>query len=117
MPHWDSRNSLWTEHALFGAMYLIADSSVERLAWPAGETAERDARTQEFRGWYWKDQLDAEQKMTRLMYPNYFNTFCDRLKADSLYATIVGNRSTVLRLMGNIEEADKHVQEAEDFTR
>jgi tetratricopeptide (TPR) repeat protein len=117
LPHWDSRNSLWTEYALFGAIWLIADSSVEQLAWPTGEMAERDAKTQEFRGWYWKQFLDAEQKMTRLMYPNYFNTFCSRLRADSLYAILVGNRSTVLRLMGSTEEADKHLQEAEDFTK
>jgi hypothetical protein len=48
-------------------------------------------------------------------YPNYFNTFCARLRADSFYATLIGNRSTVFRLMGNVEEADKHQQEAEDF--
>src|SRR5262249_35426112 len=56
------------------------------------------------------------QKTTRLFYPNYFNTFCARLRADSRYATLVGNRSTVLRLMGKIDEADKFGQEAEDFT-
>jgi hypothetical protein len=77
--------------------------------------AERDARTQEFRGWYWQDRLDAERKLVRLYLPNYFNTFCARLRADSLYANLVGNRSTVLRLMGNIEQADQHLKEAEDF--
>jgi tetratricopeptide (TPR) repeat protein len=115
LPHWQSRADLWTEYALFGAIYLVADSSL-CLAWPTGEMGERDARTREFGGWYWQDCLDAEQKMTRLFLPNYFNTFCARLRADPLYANLVGNRSTVLRLMGNIEEADRHLQEAEDFT-
>ena len=115
LPHWQSRNDLWTEYALFGAMYLVAELSIERLAWPTGEMAERDARTQEFRGWYWQDNPHAEQKITRLYLPNYFNTFCARLRADSLYANLVGNRSTVLRLMGSVEEADKHLHEAEDF--
>jgi hypothetical protein len=90
-------------------------AEARRRRWPTGEIAERDARTQEFRGWYWQDHLDAERKLTRLFLPNYFNTFCVRLRADSLYAKLVGNRSTVLRLMGNVEEADQHLQEAEDF--
>jgi len=115
LPHWSSRNDLWTEYALFGALYLAAGASVERLAWPTGEMAERDARTEEFRGWYWQDRPDAERKLTRLFLPNYFNTFCARLRADSLYANLLGNRSTVLRSMGNVEDADRHLQEAEDF--
>ena len=53
--------------------------------------------------------------MRTLLWPNYFNTFCARLRADPLYANLVGNRSTVLRLMGNIEQADQHLKEAEDF--
>ena len=77
--------------------------------------AKRDARTQEYQGWYRQDYLDAERKPTRLFLPNYFNTFCARLRANSLYANLIGNRSTVLRLMRNIEEADQCLQEAEDF--
>jgi tetratricopeptide (TPR) repeat protein len=115
LPHWRSRTDLWTDYALVGALNLAAHASVEQLAWPTGEMAERDARTQEFRGWYWQDRLDAERKLVRLFLPNYFNTFCARLRADSLYANLVGNRSTVLRLMGNIEQADQHLREAEDF--
>lgn len=117
LPQWRSRSDLWSQHAIFGAMYLAAhaSASVDYFAWPTDEMAERDARTQEFRGWYWQDSLDAEQKTTRLFLPNYFNTFCDRLRADSMYANLVGNRSTVLRLMGKIVDADQHLQEAEDF--
>lgn len=116
LSHWQSRTDLWSEYAVFGAIYLAAASSVECMAWPTGEMAERDARTQEFRGWYWQDSPSSESKRTRLFLPNYFNTFCSKLRDDSLYASLVGNRSTVLRLMGNVEEADRHLQEAEDFT-
>jgi hypothetical protein len=97
LPHWPSRTDLWTQYALVGAMYLAAHASAAHLAWPTGEMAERDARTVEFRGWYWQDRLDAEGKLTRLFLPNYFNTFCARLRADSLYANLIGNRSTMLR--------------------
>ena len=115
LPHWSSRSDLWNQYALDGALYLAAHASVARLAWPTGEMAERDARTREFLGWYWQDHLDAERKLTRLFLPNYFSTFCARLRADSLYANLIGNRGTVLRLMGNADEADQHLQEAEDF--
>jgi hypothetical protein len=52
--------------------------------------AVRDARTQEFNGWFWKDGLDAEKKMARLFLPNYFNTFCHRLRIEPLYPTLFG---------------------------
>lgn len=116
VSHRQSRGELWSEYAVFGALYLAADSSMDQIAWPTGEMAERDERTHEFRGWYWQDHQSPEQKRVRLFLPNYFNTFCNRLHDDSRYATLVGNRSTVLRLMGDVGEADRHLQEAEDFT-
>jgi tetratricopeptide (TPR) repeat protein len=115
LPIGCSRADLWTKYALVGAMHLAVNASVERVAWPTDEMAERDARTHEFRGWYWHDSIDAERKLTRLYLPNYFNTFCGLLRADSLYSNLVGNRSTVLRLMGKVEESDQHLREAEDF--
>jgi hypothetical protein len=115
LPIGCSRADLWTKYALVGAMHLAAHASVDRVAWPTGEMAERDERTREFRGWYWHDSIDAERKLTRLYLPNYFNTFCSLLRTDSLYSNLVGNRSTVLRLMGKVEESDQHLQEAEDF--
>ena len=116
LPHWQSRNDIWSQYAISGAINLAAHESVDCLAWPTGEMAERDARTQEFKGWYWQDTVDVERKTMRLFLPNYFNTFCSRLRGDALYAHLVGNRSTVLRLIGNGEEADRYMQEAEDFT-
>jgi tetratricopeptide (TPR) repeat protein len=115
LPIGRSRLDLWTKYALVGAMHLSADASVDRVAWPTDEMAERDAKTLEFRGWYWRDSIDAERKVTRLYLPNYFNTFCSLLRTDSLYTNLVGNRSTVLRLMGNVEESDQHLKEADDF--
>ena len=73
---------IFGQYAFFGAMYLIAELSIEGLAWPTGEMAERDAGTHEFRGWYWQDSPDAKEKITRLDLPNYFNTFCARLRGD-----------------------------------
>jgi tetratricopeptide (TPR) repeat protein len=117
LPHWDSRNSLWTEYALFGAAWLAAEADVDSLALPTGEMAANEALRRQFAGLYWKDQLNDQQKSTRLFLPNFFSTFSARLREDHLYATMIGNRSTVLRLMGKPEEAEQHRQEAEDFSQ
>lgn len=117
LEHFDGVTSLSSGYAIFGALHLLANTSIEGSAWPTGEMAERDARTHEFRGWYWEDKVDAGGKSYRLFLPNYFNTFISRLRNESLYATLMGNRSTVLRLMGNLDEAEEHVNEAESFSR
>jgi len=117
LPHFDEMAELSTNYAMFGAMYLAANAAVDGISWPTGEMALRDERTQEFRGWYWQDHRTTDGKMTRLFLPNYFNTFYARLQADSQYANLMGNRSTVLRLMGNAQEAAEHLREAETFGR
>jgi tetratricopeptide (TPR) repeat protein len=50
LPPWHSRNNLWTEYALFGAIYLTALTSQQNIAWPSDEMAQHDARTEEFKG-------------------------------------------------------------------
>jgi tetratricopeptide (TPR) repeat protein len=117
LPHWDSRNSLWAEYAMFGGAYLAAEADVDSLAFPTGEMAAMEALERQFSGLYWKDQLNDQQKSTRLFLPNFFNTFGARLREDRLYATMIGNRGTVLRLMGKPEDAEQHQQEAEDFSQ
>jgi tetratricopeptide (TPR) repeat protein len=117
LPHWDSRNSLWTKYAIFGGSYLAAEADVDSLAFPTGETAAIDALERQFSGLYWKDQLNDQRKSTRHFLPNFFSTFSARLREERLYATMIGNRSTVLRLMGRPEEAEQHRHEAEDFSQ
>jgi tetratricopeptide (TPR) repeat protein len=114
-PHWQNCTNVWTEYTLFGALYLGVQSSMDSVAWPTGEVAERDAQTKEMRGWYWEDSKTAPGKSARLFLPNYFNTMSRRYRGDNRYATIVGNRSTVLRLMGRVEEAEQWAAEADEF--
>ena len=114
-PDWHSRHDLWAEYALVGALHLAARASVDGVAWPTGDMAARDAHTQEFRGWFWNDLLDDGRRTTRLYLPNYFNTFSQCLRLNSLYANLMGNRSTVLRLMAQDKDAEQHLHEAEDF--
>ena len=115
LPHFSADLSL--NYTLSGAMYLGALASVDRIALPPGELAARDERTREYQGWYWQDHVDAEGKLTRAFLPNFFNTFHASLLADKLYAFLIGNRSTVLRLLGRMDEADRHVREAEEAER
>jgi hypothetical protein len=38
LPDWHSRNDLWAEYAVLGAMYLAAQANVERLACPLAQS-------------------------------------------------------------------------------
>ena len=48
---------------------------------------------------------------------NYFNTFREALRGNPLYANLIGNRGTVLEMLGPGEEALEHFSEAEEFAR
>ena len=47
--------------------------------------------------------------------PNYFNTFQAALRDDATYSNLMGNRGTVLELLGRNEEASEHFDEAKEF--
>jgi hypothetical protein len=69
LPHWESRNSLWIEYALYGMTYLASSEDIDGVAWPTGELAEQDQRTHVFRGWYWQDSVDSSGKTWRARRP------------------------------------------------
>jgi tetratricopeptide (TPR) repeat protein len=111
-----SRSDLWADYAIYAALYSVARDSIEELSFPTGEMAEEDNRIQRFEGWFWIDTHDASGKSNRVICPNFNSYFSVRLRADSLYANLMGNRSTVLRLVGQEEEAQRHLEEAQDFS-
>jgi tetratricopeptide (TPR) repeat protein len=108
--------SLWAEHAMFAALWLAAHESMEGIACSTPEMALRDAETGYLQGWYWSDIKDHEGKNFPLYYPNFFNSFHDELRKSGIYKVLVGNRSTVLSLLGRAEEAEVHLQEAIEFS-
>ncbi len=114
LPHGESRNHIWLQYALGAAMGLALDANIDEFAWPTDKMAERDRRTGFLRGWYWNDEQHGTKKL-RMYCPNYFNTLRVRLGADLRFSNLMGNRSTVLRMVGQQEEADRHAEEAEDF--
>jgi len=117
-PHRDSRTHIWSEYASMALLWLAArDPSIEAVALPTAAMAEEDAATENLKGWYWREILDVTGRKTRLYYPNFFNTFHASLVQSKLYKDLVGNRSTVLRMLGRDEEAEAHLQEAIDFAQ
>lgn len=113
LPH-----TLWLEYAMLAAVYLCSlDQDVETCAWPTGEQAIEEERTERHAGLYWVDQRNVDGKNVRLFLPNYFNTFRERLRADRTYSNLIGNRGTVLELLGQHAEARRHFQEAEAFAQ
>ena len=115
LPHRESRHNLWAEHATFGALYLCSQAGdVARMAWPTGELAEEEERTRRHEGLYWFDYTEDDQRV-RLVLPNFFNTFREILAADSSYSLLMGNQSVVLVSLGEYAEAQRHLDEAEDF--
>jgi tetratricopeptide (TPR) repeat protein len=114
--HRNIEPQLWSEYCIFGAMFLCTLSGkIEGMAWPTGEQAMEEERTERHGGLYWDDCPNSEGKLTRLFLPNYFNTFGEMLRRDRAYSNFIGNRGTVLEQLGRHDEANQHFKEAEYF--
>lgn len=114
----DSTYVLWSEYAMFGAMFLASsDSSVGALAWPTGEMAIREEREETFEGLFWSDSIDKDGVKTRLFLPNYFNTFRQKLSESNDFPTLLRSKGTALEALGRLDEANAHYAEAEHFFR
>jgi len=108
--HKDINYNLWLEYASYGALYLTAlNEDVQAIGW------EEEERAELHKGLYWIDSLTDDGKPVRVILSNYFNTFRETLGRDSAYANLIGNRGTVLKLLGRNKEAQKHFDEASYF--
>ena len=116
LKHHDTRGHLWLEHAMYGALHLVANQDgLSGIAWPTGESAIEEERTEKHGGLYWEDFVDAKGDSFRRFLPNYFNTFRETLRRDPTYSCLIGNRSTVLELLGRDSEAREHRDESFEF--
>ena len=108
--------SLWLQYGTYGAIYLTsAEEGIKGIAWPTGEQALEEERTELHAGLYWIDTPNNKGHTCRLFLPNYFNSFREQLKQGSAYSNLIGNRGTVLELLGQHEEAQRHFEEAAEF--
>ena len=112
----DRAEMLWLKYALHAAMYLSSTvEGISGIAWPTGDQAQEEERTEKHGGLFWEDILDEKNEKVRFFLPNYFNTFRKQLKSDATYANLIGNRGTVLELLGRNDEARQHFDEANEF--
>jgi tetratricopeptide (TPR) repeat protein len=115
--HAERGASLWLEHAMFGAMYLVAsDEAVDTIAFPNGTMAMQEETDETHRGLFWIDQNSDDDETTRLFLPNYFNTFMQLLFHEKIYSELIGNKGVVLEILGEKDEAEAHFEEANAFS-
>jgi tetratricopeptide (TPR) repeat protein len=114
--HRDTEGTLWMQYAMHGATWLtVRASGISSVAFPTAEMAMAEERTEMSGGLYWHDIQKENEGTVRLFLPNYFNTLREALRRDISYANMIGNRGTVLGLLGRQEEARQHEEEAQEF--
>ena len=115
--HKDTTGLLWVEYAIYAALYrATTDVGIEKLTWLTGDQANQEERNEFHAGLYWVDTPGEDDERTRLLLPNYFNSFREELKQGAAYSNFIGNRGTVLELLGRKNEAQLHFREAEEFS-
>jgi len=114
----ETKNSLWLEYAMYGAMSIISatEENISGVAWPTGEQALEEERNEKHEGLYWVDNLDNKEEIIRMFLPNYFNAFCVKLRAEGLYSNLIGNTGRVLELLERYDEANRYFEEASEFS-
>jgi tetratricopeptide (TPR) repeat protein len=114
--HADTSGTLWLNYSMSAALSLAIQAGFGRIAWPTGEQAVEEERTEKHAGMYWTSVEGEDNADVRLYLPNYFNTLREALRGNRLYANLIGNRGTVLDLLGREEDAAEHFAEAEEFS-
>ena len=116
LKHRDTQGNLWTNYAVYATLDMgCSVEGISGIGTPTGKQAMEEERTEEHAGLYWIDVPNDKKETTRLFLPNYFNTFRELLKRDAAYSNIIGNRGTVLELLGRQDEARLHFDEADEF--
>lgn len=116
LKHRDTAGALWIEYTMYVGLYLASSANgINAIAWPTGEQAMEEERTEKHAGLYWVDSSNNKGETTRLFLPNYFNTFRESLRQDTAYSNLIGNWGTVLDLLGRHDEARQHFDEAAEF--
>lgn len=116
LKHRDTTGQLWYRYAIYAAVDMVGNSEgINHIAWPTGEQAMEEERTEKHAGLYWTDALNEKRETVRLFLPNYFNTFREQLKQNDIYSNLIGNRGAVLELLSRHDEAHLHFDEANEF--
>jgi tetratricopeptide (TPR) repeat protein len=116
LKHRDTAGSLWIAYAMHAGLCLASSvDGISGIAWPTGEQALEEERSENYAGLYWVDLPNDKGETVRLFLPNYFNTLRESFRHDATYFNLIGNRGTVLQLLGRDDEARQHFDEATEF--
>jgi tetratricopeptide (TPR) repeat protein len=113
--HLNTQGHLWIKYLMAAILQHAVSQDCDRIAWPTGASAEIEEREETHQGLYWEDILDDHRNCCRLYFPNFFNTALRAFIADQRYTILVGNKSTVLRMVGQDDESDLYLREAQEF--
>ncbi len=116
LKHRDTVGTLWVGYASYAGLHLASSvEGINSIAWPTGAQALEEERTEKHAGLYWIDVPNDKRETVRMFLPNYFNSFRELLKRDAAYSNLIGNRGTVLELLGRHEDARQYFDEATEF--
>lgn len=107
---------LWSEYASYAMIYSVSsEENIRGVTWLTGIQAFEEERTEQHSGLYWIDTPNDKGDLVRLFLPNFFARFQKFLKKDSTYSNLIGNRGSILEMLGRHEEAAHHFDEASEF--
>ena len=115
-PHGQTTHNLWLPYAMKSAVFNAVTDDLGGAAFPTSDMAEEYYSSQDKDGRLWNDVTNHSEKTLRLFLPNFFGTMFFMLKNEIAFRTFLGNRSTVLMAMGDIEEAEKHLFEVDELS-
>ena len=107
---------LWFEHATDASLFRAVKEGAGRYTWMTGDSAAVEEREQAYEGLYWQDSPMSNGKFSRLYLPNFFNTLHARLRRHPAYALLLRNCGNALSRVGRLEEAAKHLEQAEELS-
>jgi hypothetical protein len=116
VKHDEFAGEVWMECALFGALWLAAEDGITDFAWPTGDAAMEEERTEKHRGLYFTDERRLLKKR-RVYHPNYFASFRQWLKSEPIFEFLVGNQGLIHRAQGDEDLAQRRFAEAALFGR
>ncbi len=116
VKHEDMRGEVWMDCAMFGALWLVSESTASAVAWPSNDSAAAEERTEAHRGLYFFDKR-RWRRTTRVFLPNYFASFRMWLLDEPIFEFLVGNQGSIHKQLGDEPLAEKRFAEAGLFSR
>ena len=112
----ETGSHLYVSYTLKAILQHATLSDISRVALPSSELAASDQINNDFGGLFWIDEKD-EDGTNRLYLPNCFDTIRSILASNKFYFMYLENKSNALNELGEEEEANECLTEANTFRR